>query len=58
MGNSLLILSLLAVPMMILVAIGYLDRRDGRRPIEWSRQPSDKVAPTDGSTRARRAHLP
>ncbi|HYB35124.1 MAG TPA: hypothetical protein VEF72_04565 [Mycobacterium sp.] len=57
MGNSLLVLSLMAVPMMILVAIGYLNRRDGRWPIDRSRERPGGVAPTEGSTRARRAHL-
>jgi hypothetical protein len=51
MGSSLLVLSLMAVPLMILVAIGCLNWRDGRWPIAESRQRRGGAAPTDNSTR-------
>jgi hypothetical protein len=50
MGSSLLVLSLMAVPLMILVAVGYLNWHDGHWLSHRSRQLRHKVAPADGST--------
>jgi hypothetical protein len=58
MGNLLLVLSLMAVPMMILVVVGCLNWRDVRWPIDRSRQGRGAVATTDSSMRTRPAHLP
>ncbi|HUH68135.1 MAG TPA: hypothetical protein VLZ05_04195 [Mycobacterium sp.] len=55
MGDLLLVLSLMAVPLMILVAVGCLNWRDGRRWIDGSRRRRGHVAPTDSSTRPQRA---
>lgn len=38
MGDLLPVLSLMVVPMIVLVAIGYRSRRDGRLPTGRSRQ--------------------
>jgi hypothetical protein len=46
MGNLLQVVSLMAVPMLILVAIGYRNWRDGRWPTERSRhRPGGAAAP-------------
>ncbi|MGO9383792.1 MAG: hypothetical protein ACLP4W_17315 [Mycobacterium sp.] len=47
MGSLLLIVSLMAVPLMILVAVGWLNWRDGRRSTHRSRQARARaLAPT------------
>ena len=52
MGNLLQVMSLMAVPVLILGTIGYLNRRANRRPIEGARRHGDAPVPVLGRTPA------
>jgi hypothetical protein len=53
-GNLLQVMSLMAVPVLILGTIGYLNRRANRRPIEGARRHGDAPVPVLGRTPATR----
>jgi hypothetical protein len=52
MGNLLQVISLMAVPVVILGTIGYLNRRANRRPIEGALRHGDAPIPVSPRTPA------